>query len=170
MRTLLSADQPLVLVLLRLQVERQHGIHMALAAHGAGNIVKKPSTCAAPKTHLPESQCDTNELRPSSTILKACKMAPRKRKTDDQPKLEDVADEPVKVSKSKKGDLAQTKKETKYKQKKEKDDEGDDLFLKRRARITGVEEPAKSPSKEAVHKEEEAAATKPATGSDAGIW
>ena len=97
-------------------------------------------------------------------------MAPRKRKTDDQPKLEDLVDEPVKVSKSKKGDLAQTKKEVKAKQEPDHDDGGDDLFLKRRARKTGVEEPAKPPSKEAVHKKEEAEKPKPSSGSDAGIW
>ena len=99
------------------------------------------------------------------TVHGTRKMAPRKRKTDEQPKLEDEQ-----VSKSRKGDLAQTKKEAKAKHTADHDDEGDDLFLKRRARKTGVDEPAKSPSKEAVHKKEAAEDSKPSTGSDAGIW
>jgi membrane protein involved in colicin uptake len=98
-------------------------------------------------------------------------MPPRKRKPAEQPTLEDVVDEPVKVTKSRKGDLAHPKKEVKPKQaasQAAKDDDGDDLFLQRRARKTGVEQPPPTKAKEA--KPGAAEAGPQSTGSHAGIW
>ena len=97
-------------------------------------------------------------------------MAPRKRKSADQPTLEDVVDEPVRVSKSRKGDLAHPKKEIKPKAASQaaEDDGGDDMFLKRRARKTGVEQPPPTEAKEAKPAAREAGPQ--STGSDAGIW
>ena len=93
-------------------------------------------------------------------------MPPRKRKQDDQKTLEDVTDQPVKVTKSKKGDLAHPKKEEVKPKHAVKNEDDEDLFLKRRAKKTGVQEAPPPKAKEAKSEHKEAAAG----ASDAGIW
>lgn len=94
-------------------------------------------------------------------------MPPRKRKTkEDQPTLEEVTDQPVKVLKSTKAQHAsKAKKETSAKEADTKPhDSKDDMFLKRRAKKLGISEPAPKAEQKPELKEE-----KP-IGSDAGIW
>ena len=93
-------------------------------------------------------------------------MPPRKRKTDVQPKLEEIVDDDVKVLKSKAGQndkaKVETKKEAAAGSKEEEDDDGD-MFAKRRAKMTGVSSPAK--------KKQATAPAEPEHGSsDSGIW
>ncbi len=94
-------------------------------------------------------------------------MPPRKRKTkEDQPTLEEVTDQPVKVVKSTKAQHASTAKKGKTAEKAEvkPQDSKDDMFHKRRAKKLGMAEPA--PKQE--HKSE-LKVEKP-LGSEAGIW
>lgn len=98
----------------------------------------------------------------------------RKRKAlPGQTKLEDVTEQDVTVTKSTAGDLAHPTKETKHdlRSAKAEDSEqhdGEDLFLKRRAKKTGMAEPAAKKQHKAGPKKE---ADKGASAtSDAGIW
>ncbi|CAL8465115.1 g4650 [Coccomyxa elongata] len=94
-------------------------------------------------------------------------MPPRKRKTkEDQPTLEEVTDQPVKVVKSTKAQLASTAKKGKTAKEAETkpQDSKDDMFHKRRAKRLGIAEPAPNQEHKSELKEE-----KP-SGSDAGIW
>ena len=97
-------------------------------------------------------------------------MPPRKRKQGEQKTLEDVTDQPVKVTKTRKGDLAHPKTEEVKPEPAAKDavkdDDSEDLFLKRRAKKTGVQEAPPPKAKEAAPARKEAASG----ASDAGIW
>lgn len=90
-------------------------------------------------------------------------MPPRKRKAATQPKLEEVVDEDVKVSKSKAGHLDRAEAKPKKEVESKEEDDDQDMFAKRRAKKTGVESPA--------HKKQAAAPAEQSHGSsDTGIW
>ena len=94
-------------------------------------------------------------------------MPPRKRKTkEDQPTLEEITDQPVKVVKSTKAQHASAaRKGKKAKEAETKpQDSKDDMFHKRRAKKLGMVEPATKQEQKSEVKEE-----KP-MGSNAGIW
>lgn len=94
-------------------------------------------------------------------------MPPRKRKTaEKQTTLEEVTDQPVKHKRSTKAEHATNakKQETSRGDDVKQEDSKEDLFLKRRAKKTGVAEPAPKAKHEPEPKKDNS------IGSDAGIW